>query len=105
MVKSDTEEQCPVCSAMMVKQLSAGVSTPNKDYGSPIVSQSLAINPSQIPEHNRKFPDIKIRPDGCPVFDNYKKHSAYLDAIGVVKQTKKTKRGKVIAKVNNLPDC
>ena len=58
----------------------------NKQYGHSIVSESLAIGEDQIAEHRRMFPDIEVTPDGCPVFDNYAKHDAYLEKTGFMKQ-------------------
>jgi predicted RNA-binding Zn-ribbon protein involved in translation (DUF1610 family) len=59
-------------------------------YARPIISQSLAMHPSQIEEHRKLFPDIKVTPDGCPIFDNYKDHDNYLKATGFVKNPKKS---------------
>lgn len=96
---SDDDELCPYCDILMAKQLSTGVSTPNRDYSRAIVSHSLAMNPSQIPEHNRLFPDIKVRADGCPVFDNFKEHDDYLKKNGIQKDCQRNRmRGKVIKK-------
>ena len=57
----------------------------NKEYAQPIVSQSLAMNPDQIADHNRLFPDVAVTPDGCPVFTSYAQHDAYLKKTGFVK--------------------
>jgi len=96
----DAEEKCPICDAIMTKQMSVGIRTPNKDYGTPIVSHSLAMCPSQIAEHNRMFPDIKVRADGCPVFDNFKTHDDYLAKTGFAKdrQRNRPQTRKVIKK-------
>lgn len=96
----DSEEVCPSCDAIMVKQLSTGVGTPNTDYSRTIVSHSLAMCPSQIPEHRRMFPDIKVRPDGCPEFDNFKTHDDYLKKVGIEKspQRIRSQTRKVIKK-------
>ena len=56
-------------------------------YTTPIVSDALAMNPNQIAEHKRMFPDIEVMPDGRPVFDNFDKHEAYLKATGFRKKT------------------
>ena len=99
MEQSEDDIICPDCDSFMVKLLSTGVSTPNKDYSRMIVSHSLAMNPIQIPEHNRLFPDIKVRADGCPVFDNFKIHDDYLKKMGIQKDCQRNRmRGKVIKK-------
>ena len=69
-----------------------------RSYHRPIVSDSLAINPEQIPEHKEMFPDIKVTSEGQPVFDNYSDHEAYLKKCNIEKiPQKKRKRGKRIA--------
>jgi len=62
------------------------------DYRKPIHSDALAINPEQIPEHRRLFPDINVDKEGRPIFDSYKKHDSYLQKIGAVKHKGKPKR-------------
>lgn len=64
----------------------------NRDYRKPIISDSLAINPCQIEEHRKLFPDIKVHPDGRPEFDNFKKHDDYLEKCGFVKMPKRNRR-------------
>ena len=61
------------------------------DYATPHVSDSLAMNPEQIPEHNRMFPEIKVLADGRPSFDSPKQQDKYLKATGFVKLHQKTK--------------
>ena len=62
-----------------------------KKYRKPIISDSLAINPNQVGEHRKLFPDVKILDDGRPVFEDFKTHDAYLEKTGFVKQRQKTK--------------
>lgn len=95
-----SEEECPNCNELMIKQcMGLNIGTPNKDYSRSIASHSLAMCPSQIPEHKRMFPDIEVRADGVPVFDNFKKHDDYLKEVGVDKTPQRNrKRGKVIKK-------
>ncbi len=93
------EFQMCVCGKKMNRDYQAmNIMSGNKEYGKAIISDSLAMNPNQIPEHNRLFPDIKVLPDGRPVFDNYQKHDAYLKKTGFEKARKKIKKkGKRIA--------
>jgi putative FmdB family regulatory protein len=100
MEQSDEAVICPDCDSIMKRQyMGQNVGTPNKDYSRNIVSHSLAMCPTQIPEHNRMFPDIKVRADGVPVFDNFKKHDDYLKKVGITKTPQRNrKRGKVIKK-------
>jgi hypothetical protein len=61
------------------------------EYGRDLVSNSLAMSPLQIAEHKRMFPDIEVRPDGRPVFKNFKQHDNYLRKTGFKKVRQKTK--------------
>ena len=63
----------------------------NKQYAKPFVSDSLAMNPDQIPEHNRLFPGIKVLSDGRPTFHDYKQHDDYLKKTGFHKEPQKIK--------------
>lgn len=62
-----------------------------KKYRKPIISDSLAVNPNQVEEHRRLFPDVKILDDGRPVFEDYKTHDAYLEKTGFVKKRQRIK--------------
>jgi len=62
------------------------------------ISDSLAMHPDQIPEHNARFPNIKVHPDGRPEFNSVRQQSNYLKAIGFVKHPQKIKhKGERIA--------
>lgn len=77
------------CGKQMHRMFSFHAVSKGNGYRRHIVSDSLAMNPSQIPEHKRLFPDIEVTPAGQPVFDNYKKHDEYLKKINMVKQPQK----------------
>ena len=87
------------CGRRMTRDYAADhINAGNKDYAKPIHSDSLAITPGQVAEHQRLFPDIAIDSDCRPVFDNYQQHDSYLKKTGFVKNKKKTKfRGRRIA--------
>jgi hypothetical protein len=68
-----------------------GFNSGNREYAQPLVSQSLAMSPEQIGEHQRLFPDVQVTPDGCPVFTNFSQHEAYLKRIGFQKLPGKRK--------------
>jgi len=61
----------------------------NGDYNH--VSDSLAINPSQIAEHRAHFPNVDILPDGRPHFTSVKQQSDYVDKCGFHKHIQKIK--------------
>lgn len=80
---------CPKC-----KSTKTGVDSHvaiHGNYKTPIHSDSLAINPSQIAEHKKMFPNIELDGDCRPIFDNFVDHRNYLKATGFVKAPKKTK--------------
>jgi len=62
-------------------------------YNTPLVSDALAVHPSQVEEHRRKFPNIKVRPDGRPEFTSFSQHDAYLKATGFHKKPQKNRPG------------
>lgn len=60
------------------------------------VSASLAINPSQIEEHQKTFPGVDVLPDGQIHFTSFKQHDEYLKKSGFVKQTQKRKTSSAV---------
>jgi len=81
-----TIHRCPKCNKDMRWDI-AKIGIADGDYSH--ISDSLAINPSQIAEHNRMFPGIKVHPDGRPEFNSVKQQSDYLKKIGFVKHPQK----------------
>ena len=91
---------CGECHSDMIRDYSEEkVNTGNKEYGSEIHSDSLAIMPSQVEEHKQKFPDIKLDNECRPVFDNFQQHDKYLEQIGAVKEPQKIKHKKSFKKI------
>ena len=90
MSKAPKRHKCTIC-AMEMNRVFSSVNVSNKEYGTPIVSHSLAIHTEQIAEHNKLFPDIKVRSDGCLEFHNYQQHDKYLKKIGWEKKPQKNK--------------
>jgi hypothetical protein len=68
-----------------------GFTDGQREYATPLVSQSLAMSPEQIGEHRRLFPDVQVTPDGCPVFTSFSQHDAYLKKTGFQKLPGKRK--------------
>ena len=89
MSKVPKGHKCVACTTEMVRVYS--INAGNKEYGKPLVSHSLAIHSEQVAEHNRLFPDIKVRNDGCLEFHNYQQHDKYLKKIGWEKRPQKTR--------------
>lgn len=87
MSESGKEEVCK-CGEKMVRNF-GGVRCSADSYAVAVVSDSLAMNPSQIAAHRKLFPDIEVTKQGQPVFDSYKKHQAYLDKTGFFKAPKR----------------
>uniref|UniRef100_A0A6M3KWA0 Uncharacterized protein n=1 Tax=viral metagenome TaxID=1070528 RepID=A0A6M3KWA0_9ZZZZ len=70
-----------------------------EDYSHPIHSDSLAISPSQVAEHKKMFPNIKLDSECRPIFDNYVEHDKYLKTCGFDKKEQRIKpKGKRIDK-------
>ncbi len=76
-----------------------GFRTPADSYSKPLISDALAVHPSQIAEHRGMFPDIKVHSDGRPEFTSFKQHEKYLEATGFVKQPQKKRR--TLKKIKN----
>ena len=91
--------KCPKCGREMERDFSPGRGRQTSiSYGSGFISQALAINPDQIGEHHKLFPDVEVLPDGCINFKNYKQHDNYLKKTGFQKLPQKIKpKGKIIA--------
>lgn len=69
-----------------------------RSYHKPIVSNSMAMNPNQIAEHRKLFPDIQVTKEGQPVFNNFADHEAYMKKCNIEKvPQKKRKKGRRIA--------
>ena len=99
-----TSAECDQCGRFTPNRV-FGFHDGNREYGVPIVSQSLAMNPNQIADHNRMFPDIRVTDEGCPVFTSYQQHDAYLHKTGFSKQPgKKNHRSRAGVTVIKLSD-
>ena len=106
MSESDVPVLCACRRTFMDRDFKADLPHAASDrYDNPIVSSSMAINPEQIAEHKATFPDIEVTPEGCPVFDNYSQHEAYLKKTGFVKHPgkKKNNSGKTVYKFDWYP--
>ncbi len=98
MVDFDKDEYCELCGASTNRNFQADLPHAASDrYDKPIVSDSMAIHPEQIKEHERLFPDIKVTKEGQPIFEKYSQHEAYLKKTNYVKERQTPKRrGKAI---------
>jgi len=86
-------EQCSVCRTEMRRDFQAEHhNVGNKEYAKTQYSDALAVAPSQIEEHKRQFPDVKIDAEGRPGFDNYQQHHKYLEKIGAYKQPQQIRK-------------
>lgn len=91
--KEMSQLTCSKCGKvnMKLRRMIIGNSQPGTvksgDYKA--VSESLAINPNQIEEHRRLFPDVKVREDGVLEFTSFKSHDKYLEQTGFVKHPQK----------------
>ena len=87
---------CPKCNGYTRRDWAAEhpMARRTEDYDHPIHSDSLAMNPNQVAEHRRMFPDIKIDSECRPVFSNYVAHDKYLKACGLVKNPQRIRTHK-----------
>ena len=77
---------CSKCGKAMRWDL-VGNRSSRGDYN--FVSDSLAINPEQIAEHKKEFPDVGVLPDGRIEFNSFRQHDRYLKKTGFYKHPKK----------------
>jgi hypothetical protein len=85
-------KDCPLCGNKMAWDLGGATIIGDGTYNKKVVSESLAINVSQIAEHKRLFPNVELTvKDGCacPTFHDYKTHDEYLRKTGFVKHPQK----------------
>jgi len=87
--------KCPSCGADMRWDLNIGI---HGNYQRPVHSDALAISPTQIAEHERLFPNIRLDKACRPIFEKFIDHEAYMKKCGIIKHPQKTKpKGKRIA--------
>jgi putative FmdB family regulatory protein len=97
MVESNDPWSCVCGNRNMRRNFQAEDFFASGDYKRPVHSDSLAISPTQVAEHQKLFPDIKLDEQCRPVLDNFQKHEAYLKQTGFIKHPGKRKRkGKII---------
>ncbi len=93
MIESDDHQTCKLCGFSMNRDYQAdSINVGNKDYAKPIHSDSLAMSPDQVSEHQKLFPDVKIDSECRPVFENFKQHDGYLEKTGFVKHRQKIRK-------------
>jgi len=95
MALSDSEECCD-CGAVMNRDYRE--ERPNAgsiDYAVPKVCESLGITPSQIKDHQRDHPDIRVRGDGALLFDNTKQEDDYYNKRGMYKKPQRQRKYRI----------
>lgn len=103
---ADVDELCETCDkrGYIAFIKSVGQLPGDRNYSHPLHSDSLAISPSQIAEHRKLFPDVKIDGEGRPVFENYRQHDNYLETCGFDKKEQRIKpKGRRIDKSKQPP--
>lgn len=95
---SKGEHKCPKCKKDMRWDVHIAI---HGNYKHPIHSDALAISPTQIAEHERKFPNIRLDKACRPIFEKFSDHEAYMKKCGIIKHPQKIKvKGKQIAKIS-----
>ena len=100
---AESKKLCPKCG----KPLDLVERTVNPDdtfmikgapYSKPLHSDALGMQPDQVAEHRKQFPNIEVDAQNRPVFENMPQHDAYMEKCGIVKHKQKVKpKGEVIA--------
>jgi len=90
--------KCPKCGADMTLDCKIAI---HGNYTHPIHSDALAISPTQIAEHKRLFPNIRLDKACRPIFEKFTDHEAYMKKCNIIKHPQKLKvKGKQIAKIS-----
>ncbi|TSA57594.1 hypothetical protein D4R42_01290 [bacterium] len=95
--------KCPKCGQLMEEVMIEDESTGIENFGGcpeimgspykrPLHSDALGIQPDQVEEHRRQFPDIEIDDENRPVFTHMRQHQDYMDKCGIVKLTSSNKK-------------
>lgn len=80
--------KCPICSKNMRWDCRVAV---HGNYQRPIHSNALAINPGQVEEHKKIFPNIRLDGQYRPIFNNFVDHEDYLKKSNMIKLPQKIK--------------
>jgi len=92
---------CPECGDYLVSyffQTGKQFMIKGAPYSKPIHSDALGMQPDQVAEHRKQFPNIEVDAQNRPVFENMPQHDAYMEKCGIVKHKQKVKpKGEVIA--------
>jgi len=91
--------KCRRCGRLMIQNFNDGnVMIVGAEYKKPLHSDALGMQPDQVAEHRRMFPNIEIDKQNRPVFHNMPEHQDYMDKCGIVKHKQKVKpSGETIA--------
>jgi len=90
--------KCPKCDEDMTLDCKIAI---HGNYQHPIHSDALAISPTQIAEHKKLFPNIRLDKACRPIFEKFTDHEAYMKKCGIVKHPQKIRqKGKIIAKIS-----
>ena len=74
----EEKSYCFSCDIPLKRDFQAERVHATMDYQSPQISTSLGILPEQAAEHQQRFPDVTVLPDGQVQFPNAKVHDAYM---------------------------
>ena len=87
--------KCPECGGDAALDCKIAI---HGNYKHPIHSDALAISPTQIAEHEKLFPNIRLDKACRPIFEKFSDHEAYMKKCGIVKHRQRIKsKGKRIA--------
>ena len=64
------------------KRLFHTVNSTQQDYAQPVLSDSMGVNPDQVPEHRRNFPDVPITDDGRVICKSHHDKKRIMKILG-----------------------
>jgi len=86
------DHPCPKCSEEMRWDIRNGGFAIGGGGDYHHTSDTLAIHPSDIPEHRKLFPGVDVTPEGQPMFTSARQQEKYAEkSAGCYKKAQKTK--------------
>ncbi len=74
----------PSCGCGQIMQRDYSTIQVRGQYKKPIMMDSCAIRPEEVPIHRKMFPDVEITDRGTPIIRSLKQKRSYLKRIGWV---------------------
>ncbi len=58
------------------------VNSTEQDYAKPVLSETIGVQPHQVQDHKRAYPDVPITPDGRVIMKSHAERKRILKRLG-----------------------